>query len=165
MLVATVPAYLVVPIVLLGMVLGPRLPRARIGPVPLLNIGGLATNTPGLGLGVVALGGAAFGAIAMGGFAFGLIAVGGGAVGVVAIGGGSVGVLAVGGGAVGYVAVGGGATGYYALGQRAYGKHALGLNRQDPEAVEFFRRYIPGLNRAVTNPMPVLPLPAKPPAT
>ncbi|MGB7161469.1 MAG: hypothetical protein WBD40_25645, partial [Tepidisphaeraceae bacterium] len=58
--------------------------------------------------------------------------------------------------AVGFIAVGGGATGYYAMGQKAYGKYRLGLNRQDQEAIDFFVRYVPGLRRAVTNPMPVI---------
>ncbi len=42
------------------------------------------------------------------------------------------------------------------MGQKAKGKYALGLNRQDQEAIDFFRRYVPGLHRALTNPMPVI---------
>jgi hypothetical protein len=74
------------------------------------------------------------------------------------VGGGSVGVIAVGGGAVGYIALGGGACGYLAMAQRAAGKYVLAFNRQDPEAVEFFKRWVPGVGRAVTNPMPVIPM-------
>ncbi len=51
---------------------------------------------------------------------------------------------------------GGGATGYFAMGQKAHGKYALGLNRQGQEAIDFFRRYVPGLRNAMTNPMPVI---------
>ena len=54
--------------------------------------------------------------------------------------------------------VGGVAIGRYALGQRAYGKSCLGLNRQDPEAIEFFVPFVPGLRAAVTTAMPVIPI-------
>ncbi|MDQ3440146.1 MAG: hypothetical protein M3478_07325 [Planctomycetota bacterium] len=42
------------------------------------------------------------------------------------------------------------------MGQKAHGKYALGLNRQGQEAIDFFRRYVPGLRNAMTNPMPVI---------
>jgi hypothetical protein len=32
------------------------------------------------------------------------------------------------------------------------------LNRQDPEAIEFFLRWFPGLRPAVTTAMPVIPV-------
>jgi hypothetical protein len=142
--------------VLVALVL--HMPRWRIGPIPVLDIGGMTSGMYGQGFGIISCGGVAFGGIVFGGAAIGLIAVGGAAVGVVAIGGGAVGVIAVGGGAFGYIALGGNAVGYYAMGQKAAGKYALGLNRQDQEAVDFFVRYVPGLRRAVTNPMPVIPL-------
>jgi hypothetical protein len=128
----------------------------RVGPLPLLDLAGSGSGIPGIGLGIIAFGGFSFGAVAVGGGAIGLIALGGGAAGVIAVGGGSVGLIALGGGAVGYIALGGSACGYYALGQRAYGKFAFGMNRQDPEAVEFFVRYLPRLRNAVTAPMPVI---------
>lgn len=131
----------------------------RIGPVPLIDLGGMNSGVPGIGLGIVAVGGASLGVIAIGGLGVGLLAYGGGSIGLIAIGGGAVGVIAVGGGACGYIAIGGGAYGYYALGgQRAKGKYALSLNRQDDEAIAFFSRFIPGLKEAVTLPMPVIPL-------
>jgi hypothetical protein len=133
-----------------------HMPRWRIGPIPVIDIGGMTSGMYGQGFGIISCGGVAFGGIAMGGAAVGLVAIGGAAVGVVAIGGGAVGLVAIGGGACGYIAVGGNAVGYYAMGQKAGGKYALGLNRQDQEAVDFFVRYVPGLRRAVTNPMPVI---------
>jgi hypothetical protein len=134
----------------------PAMKTATIGGVPLFSFAGQGGKVRGIGMGIISYGGMSFGAIALGGFGVGLIAFGGAAVGVVAIGGGAVGVIAIGGGAVGFIAVGGGATGYFAMGQKAHGKYALGLNRQDQEAVDFFRRYVPGLRNALTNPMPVI---------
>jgi hypothetical protein len=156
LLVLMLPIQLLAPAVILLVVFTPKLPAVRVGPLPLVDFAGVNTRHPGLGMGIVAVGGAAFGVLAIGGFSAGVLAVGGGSVGVVAFGGGSVGVIAVGGGAVGFIAVGGGACGYYALGQRASGKYVLAFNRQDSEAVDFFKRWIPGISRAVTNPMPVL---------
>jgi hypothetical protein len=135
-----------------------HVPRWRIGPIPVFDVGGMTSGMYGQGFGIISCGGVAFGGIAMGGGAVGLIAMGGAAVGVVAVGGGACGVIAIGGGAFGYIAIGGNASGYYAMGQKASGKFALGINRQDQEAVDFFVRYVPGLRRAVTNPMPVIPL-------
>jgi hypothetical protein len=158
-LITTLPIYLVPLLVIPATMMKispPALPR--IGPLPLVDFAGIGTRHPGLGFGILAFGGAAFGLVAVGGFGVGVIALGGGAIGVVAIGGGSVGLIAIGGGAVGYVAVGGGACGVYAIGQKAYGKHVLAMNRQDPEAIEFFKRWIPGLRDAVTSPMPVIPV-------
>jgi hypothetical protein len=161
LLVLMLPIQLLVPFVVLAAVFSPKIPTVNVGPLPLFDFAGVRTRHPGFGMGIVAVGGAAFGVVAMGGLGVGAIAIGGGSVGLVAFGGGSVGVIAVGGGAVGFIAVGGGACGYYAMGQRASGKHVLAFNRQDPEAVDFFKRWIPGVSRAVTNPMPVLPV-AKP---
>jgi hypothetical protein len=105
----------------------------------IIAIGDIAT-------GVVALGGLARGLVAFGGLAVGAVTFGGLSIGALAaIGGLAVGSLAVGGAAVGGVAVGGGAAGYYACGGAAVGKHASSPIAQDPEAVDFFRRY--GLDR------------------
>jgi hypothetical protein len=157
------PIHLAVPVLVVASVFAPKLQTIHVGPLPLFDLGGARTRHPGIGMGVAAVGGVAFGVVAMGGLGIGVIAIGGGAIGLVAFGGGSVGVVAIGGGAVGFVAVGGGASGYYAMGQRARGKYVLAFNRQDSEAVDFFKRWIPGVARAVTNPMPVLPI-AKPTA-
>lgn len=130
--------------------------RMHIGPFPVFDFG---RRVPGVGLGLVAFGGLSIGVIAFGGLAIGLIAVGGGAFGLIAIGGGSFGLIAIGGGAIGYIAIGGGAIGRYALGQRGLGKSVFALNRQDPEAIEFFTRFFPWLRNSVTTAMPVLPAP------
>ena len=113
--------------------LGSLIPHWSIGPIPFLDMAGSGCGVPGIGLGIIAIGGGAVGAIAIGGMAIGLVAIGGCAVGVIALGGGSFGLIAVGGGACGWIAIGGGAVGRYALAQRAAGKYVLALNRQDPQ--------------------------------
>jgi len=133
-------------------------PRWYLGGVPVLDVMGHASGYKGLGLGLVAYGGVGVGVVACGGGAIGVIACGGGAVGLVAVGGGALGVVAIGAGALGVVALGAGAAGYYALGQQAVGKYILCMRRQDPEAIEFFTRFIPALRRALTTAMPVIPL-------
>ena len=101
-----------------------------------------ATRQRRIAKGVVAVGDIALGVVAVGGLAIGGIAVGGAALGGVALGGAALAVLlAVGGLAVGGVAIGGLAIGYYALGGGAFGAHPVGGNFQDPEGVEFFRRW------------------------
>jgi len=96
--------------------------------------------------GIVAVGGLARGVFALGGLATGLVTFGGVSLGLLtAIGGLAIGSLALGGGAVGGVAVGGGALGYYACGGAAAGAYVMAANRQDPEAVAFFRRHAPPL--------------------
>lgn len=93
--------------------------------------------------GIVAIGGIAVGVLSLGGLSLGLISLGGVAIGLAALGGCAFGLLlAIGGLAVGLVAIGGGTVGYYALGGGAWGNHALGGNQQDPEAIEFFKRYL-----------------------
>ena len=114
--------------------------------VPLIGVAGFSEATPLFG--DLAIGGLAVGVVAMGGAAIGLLAFGGGALGVVAIGGGAVGVVAIGGGALGIVAVGGGACGVYALGGGTRGRYRLDAQHQDPHAVRFFCRWLPGLRRA-----------------
>lgn len=127
-----------------------------LGPVPLVDFGGTANRTYGVGMGVIAVGGLAIGGIACGGGAVGVLAVGGGALGIFAYGGGAVGLIAIGGGALGYVAIGGGCYGRWVLAQRGSGISVLALNRQDEEAAQFFRRWIPSLERAITRPMQVV---------
>jgi hypothetical protein len=126
--------------------------------LPLIDLAGAGTRHPGVGIGVIGVGGAGIGIVGIGGLGVGIIGMGGGAIGLIAVGGGSLGLIAFGGGACGIVAVGGGACGYYALGQRARGKYILALNRQDDEAIELFCRWFPGLRDAVTRPMPVIPM-------
>ena len=101
-----------------------------------------------IGLGIISIGGLAVGFLALGGGACVVIAVGGGAIGLVAIGGGAIGVIAMGGGAAGLIAVGGGAAGYYVLAGSGRGKHVLSYTRQDPQAVQFFCKYLPRLREA-----------------
>ncbi|MFO7641588.1 MAG: hypothetical protein R6X17_10105 [Candidatus Competibacteraceae bacterium] len=104
----------------------------------IIAVGDIAT-------GVLAVGGLARGIIAVGGLALGaLVGVGGVCVGALAFGGLAVGGIAVGGAAVGGVAIGGGAVGYYALGGGAFGEHVIDGMRQDPEAIRFFREWLPG---------------------
>ncbi len=101
-----------------------------------------ATGRPRVAKGIIAIGPVAVGGLALGGSAFGVISLGGAAVGLIAVGGAAIGVLlALGGMAIGLVAIGGGAIGYYAFGGWAIGAHALGGNVQDPNAMEFFRRW------------------------
>jgi hypothetical protein len=101
-----------------------------------------ATGRVRVAKGIIAVGPVAVGGLALGGVSFGLVSFGGLAVGLIALGGGAIGLLlAVGGGAIGAVAIGGGAIGYYAFGGGAWGVHALGGNTQDPNALEFFRKW------------------------
>ncbi len=119
-----------------------------IGPI---SAGGIAVGLisyGGLAVGLLTLGGLGVGFVAVGGGCIGIIAMGGGAIGLVAIGGGAVGVVAVGGGAIGYVAIGGGARGIYVLAGRGAGRYVFDRTRQDPAAVRFFCKYLPGLRRA-----------------
>lgn len=127
-----------------------------LGPIPVVDFGGMARGTYGVGMGLIAVGGLAIGAIAVGGGAIGILAVGGGAIGIFAYGGGAAGLIAVGGGAAGYIAIGGGAYGRWVLAQRGAGLSVLALNRQDEDAAMFFRRWIPSLERAITRPMQVV---------
>ena len=123
-----------------------RIPAEGTG-LPLVHV---ATGIdPGTGRkriarGVIAIGDVAIGFVAIGGVAVGGISFGGVSLGVVALGGLALGAgLALGGLAIGTVAVGGFAIGYYAFGGGAAGAHVVNGTRQDPEAVAFFRRYLP----------------------
>ncbi len=103
-----------------------------------------ATGKIRIAKGIIAVGPVAVGGLSLGGLSFGLLSFGGMAVGLVALGGAAIGVLlALGGLAIGLIAVGGGAIGYYAVGGGAVGVHALGGNVQDPNAVEFFKSWLP----------------------
>jgi hypothetical protein len=99
--------------------------------------------------GIFAFGDMATGWFAFGGLARGIVAIGGLALGVFAFGGAAVGGIAFGGAAIGVVAIGGGAAGYYAMGGAAAGTHAVSALHQDPEAVEFFRQYLPWLPKVL----------------
>jgi hypothetical protein len=112
----------------------------------IIAIGDVATGWLALGgfaRGFVALGGAAVGVIAMGGAAVGILGIGGFALGAIALGGLSIGGIAFGGGAIGCVAVGGGAIGYYACGSGALGKYVVSVFENNPEAIDFFKQWIP----------------------
>lgn len=101
-----------------------------------------ATGKLRIAKGIIAIGPIAVGGLAFGGSALGILSFGGAAVGLVAFGGAAVGAgLAIGGLAIGTMAVGGAAIGYYALGGGAWGVHALGGNVQDPNMLEFLRRW------------------------
>ena len=114
--------------------------------LPLLHIvSGVdpSTGRPRVAKGIIAIGNIAVGGLAVGGLSFGVISIGGVSVGLTAIGGLAIGLLlALGGMAIGLVAIGGGAIGYYALGGGAWGSHPLSATVQDPQAVEFFKRYL-----------------------
>ena len=72
----------------------------------------------------------------------GIIAIGDVAVGGLAVGGVSLGVFSLGGMAVGYAALGGCAVGVYACGGAAYGEHVISAAQNDPQALEFFKRFL-----------------------
>jgi len=102
-----------------------------------------ATGRIRVAKGIIAVGPIALGGLAFGGLSCGLVSFGGLAVGLIALGGGAVGILlALGGLAIGTVAIGGLAIGYYALGGGALGVHAFGGNAKDPNALEFFRKWL-----------------------
>ena len=153
-----IPIVIFVPLVLLMVFRPGMISNVWIGPVPLFDLGGSSTGLYGLGFGIFGLGGISLGVFAFGGLSMGVFAFGGGSIGLFAMGGGAVGFVAWGGGAVGYIAVGGGAVGKYVLAQKGYGKYVLARNRQDLEAAEFFKPYIPGLAAAIGRPMPVVPV-------
>lgn len=137
--------------------LGVRLPMARwfgyeyrseasLFGLPLVHITcgyDPSTGRPRIAKGIIAIGNVAVGGFAVGGLSFGVVSLGGLSLGLVAVGGLAIGLLlALGGMAIGLIAVGGGAFGYYALGGGAWGLHPLGGNAQDPQATEFFKRFL-----------------------
>lgn len=103
-------------------------------------------ETRGHAKAIIAIGDMATGVVAVGGFARGVIALGGLAIGVVSFGGAAVGaLLAFGGAALARVAFGGFACGYYAVGGGTIGQYVIDGAKQDPEAVQFFQKWLPGL--------------------
>jgi len=120
--------------------------RARLFGLPLVHIASGINPSTGrirIAKGIIAIGNVAVGGLAIGGVSFGVISFGGLSLGLVALGGAAVGLLlALGGMAIGLVAIGGGAMGYYALGGAALGVHPFSANYQDPQAVEFFKRFL-----------------------
>ncbi len=109
-----------------------------VAPVGVISVGPLA-------VGVISVGGV--GVVSIGGI--GILSLGGVALGIVALGGASCGLVAVGGAALGYVAIGGGALGVYVLAGGGRGRYVLSQRRKDPQAVEFFGKYLPHLKRAL----------------
>jgi hypothetical protein len=112
-------------------------------------IGDIATGVFALGgiaRGVCCLGGISLGCFTIGGVSLSLLlAFGGVAIAPVALGGVAVGGLAMGGVAAGGAASGGAAIGFYAKGSAAVGKFIVSAMRQDPEAVQFFAKWLPWL--------------------
>ena len=122
--------------------------EARGHATAIVAVGDVATGVlavGGVARGFFAVGGVAWGLVAFGGVGLGLVALGGLAIGGLAFGGAAVGGVAVGGGAVGYVAIGGGAVGVYAMGGGAAGEHVIDAVRKDPQAVQFFKTWLPWL--------------------
>ena len=112
----------------------------------IIAIGDIAT-------GVIAVGGIARGFVAIGGIALGAVSVGGCSIAILlGIGGFAVGMIAVGGAAIGIIATGGGAFGYYACGGGAIGKHTISGMGLDPDAIRFFRQWIPAVDQLVRSP-------------
>ena len=99
-------------------------------------------------VGVIALGGITAGVISIGGLACGLLTIGGVAIGALVLGGVAVGGIAFGGVAIGLAAAGGVAVGYYyAAGGTAIGTHVINAAQRDPQAVEFFSHWLPGIRK------------------
>lgn len=121
--------------------------RLELFGLPVLHIvtGSLIDRATGrlrIAKGIIAVGPVAVGGFAMGGVSFGVWGLGGVALGLIATGGLAIGaLLAMGGLAIGTIALGGAAVGYIAIGGGAFGVHALGANAQDPNMVEFFKRW------------------------
>jgi hypothetical protein len=122
--------------------------EASIGPWPLLHVCtgfNPVTMRPRVAKGVIAIGNFAVGGVAIGGLALGLVSVGGLSIGLLfALGGVALGLgLSIGGVAVGAAAVGGAAFGYlHALGGAAFGPSIIDGRHCDPEAADFFRRWL-----------------------
>jgi hypothetical protein len=100
-----------------------------------------------IAVGMIAIGGIATGVVSIGGLSLGLVSIGGVAAGGLVLGGVSLGLVAFGGVAVGLAAGGGVAIGYYAAGGRTIGVHLLNATQRSPEAVDFFRYFLPWISR------------------
>ena len=96
--------------------------------------------------GIIAIGDIAIGVVAIGGITAGLVSIGGLSIGLITIGGVAVGGLVLGGVAVGVFALGGVAIGYYAAGGKAVGAYVIHATQRDPQAVNFFRHFIPWIS-------------------
>jgi hypothetical protein len=108
--------------------------------------------------GFLAIGGVARGIIAVGGLAVGLFSFGGLAVGLgLAFGGLACGFVAIGGVGIGAIAAGGLAVGYFAVGGGAIGMHVIEPMNRDPAAIQFFAKWIPGLNQLFPQAPPQMP--------
>ena len=100
-----------------------------------------------IAVGVIAIGGLSAGVISIGGLSCGLVTIGGVALGGLVLGGVAVGGVAFGGVAVGLAAAGGVAVGYYAAGGKAVGTYILNATQRDPQAIDFFRHFLPWISR------------------
>jgi len=126
--------------------------------VDAIGIGFIAVGA--LTVGVVSIGACSVGVIAMGACSVGIVAVGAFSVGIVAFGGNSFGIIAIGAGtrhgyavgprgrfdigrAVGVIAIGPKACGVYTLSYEGKGAHMFSPDRQDPDAVTLFTRWLP----------------------
>ncbi len=101
---------------------------------------------------IIAAGVNVAGVIASGTNAGGVVAIGINAVGPIAIGVNAFGIIAIGCSAFGVVAIGKYAFGIYSLSYspKGRGKHLLAPHRQDPEAIDFFRRWLPKLSSSLS---------------
>ena len=121
-----------------------------------------------LTLGVVSIGACSVGVIAMGACSVGIVSVGAFSVGIVAFGGNSFGIIAIGAGtrhgyeigprgrfdigrAVGVIAIGPKACGVYTLSYEGKGTYMLSPDRQDPDAVALFTRWLPKFKGALSS--------------
>jgi hypothetical protein len=121
------------------LVLGLLLAAIGVGEIGWLSFGPQAFGVVSIfGVGLISFGGV------------GIVSFGGVALGTVAMGGAACGLIAVGGGALGVVAVGGGACGVYVLAGSGRGRHVFDRRGQDPEAIEFFCKYVPRLRTVFT---------------
>jgi hypothetical protein len=113
-----------------------------------------ATMRPRVAKGVIAIGNVAIGVIAIGGAALGGLAFGGCGIGILAIGGVALGHFALGGCALAVsVAVGGMAiAGNVAVGGMAIAPHTIGATGVDPEAVKFLSKYLPNIEKMISQP-------------
>ncbi len=95
--------------------------------------------------GVIAIGHVAAGVVAVGQLAIGFVlSVGQGCVALLAIGQIAIGILfGLGQFATGYIAIGQFAVGTYVLGQAGFGKFVWSMKTKSPEAVEFFKSFLP----------------------
>jgi len=99
--------------------------------------------------GVLSFGVSAVCCFAFGACAAGPASVGGVVIGLIAIGGVAVGLLAVSLGAMGFVGAGDLAIGHYASAQPLLSAHVFSATIQDPQAIQFFNHWLPGLTHGL----------------